>query len=65
MCVMVYTTEGLLFNVRVNKGRVHNNITYNTDASSRNMWEGERVYCCRCLATEPLFASLWVSHLFC
>lgn len=65
MCVMCNMIVDLLFSVYVNKDRVHDDITYNTDASSRKMLEGERSYCCRCLDTEPLFASLWVSHLFC
>lgn len=62
---MVSVTEDLLFNVYVNKDSVQDDITCNTDAFSRKMWEGERGHCCCCLDTVPLFASLWVSHLFC
>lgn len=65
MCVMVCIIEDLLFGVCINKDGVHDDTTCNIDTSSRKVWEGERGYCCRRLETELLFASLWVSHLFC
>lgn len=63
MCVMCNIIEDLLFSVYVNKDCVHDDMTCNTDATSRKMLEGERGHCCRRLDTEPLFGSLWVSHL--